>query len=108
MRIEGLQSTKDKWRILESSGDGLCGIAGIMADQTLVDLEQPTVPVCVLNLSEEEQRIKSGVAIRDMHTTPFKVPIMLHSDSQHQTNYAHHFVSIMGILKTLLEVAILQ
>ena len=42
-RIEGLQSTKDKWGILEPSGDGLHGIAGIMAGRTLVDLEQPTV-----------------------------------------------------------------
>ena len=40
VRIEGLQSTKDKWGTLEPSGDGLHGIAGIMAGQTLVDLEQ--------------------------------------------------------------------
>ena len=29
----------------------------------MVDLEQPTVPIRVLNLSEKEQRIKSGVAV---------------------------------------------
>ena len=34
-----------------------------MAGRTLVDLEQPTVPVRMLNLSEKEQRIKSGVAV---------------------------------------------
>ena len=32
---------------------------------------------------------------RDTHIMPFKVPIMLRSDSQHQANYAHHFVPIM-------------
>ena len=63
VRIEGLQSTKDKWGILEPREDGLHSIAGIMAGRTLVDLEQPTVPVRVLNLSEKEQRIKSGVAV---------------------------------------------
>ena len=63
VKIEGLQSTKDKWGILEPSGDALHGIAGVMAGRTLVDLEQPTVPVRVLNLSEKEQRIKSGVAV---------------------------------------------
>ena len=63
VKIEGLQSTKDKWGILEPSGDGLYGIAGVMAGRTLVDLEQPMVPVRVLNLSEKEQRIKSGVAV---------------------------------------------
>ena len=31
---------------------------------------------------------------RDAHML-FKVPIMLCSDSQHQANYAHHFVPIM-------------
>ena len=31
VRIEGLQSTKDKWGVLEPSGDGLHGVAGIMA-----------------------------------------------------------------------------
>ena len=34
-----------------------------MAGRTLVDLEQPTVPVRMLNLSEKQQRIKSGVAV---------------------------------------------
>ena len=63
VRIEGLHSTKDKWGILEPSGDGFRGTAGVMAGRTLVDLEQPTVPVRVLNLSEKEQRIKSGVAV---------------------------------------------
>ena len=32
---------------------------------------------------------------RDTHIMLFKVPIMLCSDSQHQANYAHHFVPIM-------------
>ena len=50
------------WGILEPSEDGLRGFAGIMAGQTLVDPDQPTVPVRMLNLSEE-QRIKSGVAV---------------------------------------------
>ena len=76
VRIEGLQSTKDKWGILEPSGDGLRGIAGIMASQTLVDLrEQPTVLVRVMNLSEEKQKIKSGVAMAvcaSVHSVLFK------------------------------------
>ena len=33
--------------------------------------------------------------IRDTHIMLFKVPIMLCSDSQHQANYAHHFVPVM-------------
>ena len=75
VRIEGLQSTKDKWGILEPSGDGLRGIAGIMAGQTLVDLEQPTVLVRAMNLSEEKQKIKSGVAMAvcaSVHSVLFK------------------------------------
>jgi len=63
VRIEGLQSTKQKWGILEPGGDGLHSVTGVMAGRTLVDLEQPTVPIRVLNLSEKEQRIKSGVAV---------------------------------------------
>ena len=63
VKMEGLQSTKDKWGILEPSADAMHGIAGVMAGRTLVDLELPTVPVRVLNLSEKEQRIKSGVAV---------------------------------------------
>ena len=41
------------------------------------------------------------VRFRDTHIMLFKVPIMLCSDSQHQANYAHHFVPIM---LTILEV----
>ena len=63
VRIEGLPSATNKWGILEPSEDGLQGVAGIMAGRTLVDLDQPTVLVCMLNLSEKEQRIKSGVAV---------------------------------------------
>ena len=63
MRIEGLQSTKEKWGILEPGGDGLHHTAGVMASRTPVDLEQTTVPVLVLNRSEEVQRIKNGVAV---------------------------------------------
>ena len=51
--IEGLQSTKDKWGILEPNEGCLHGITGVMAGRTLVDLEQPTVPVRMLNLSEK-------------------------------------------------------
>ena len=32
----------------------------------------------------------------------FKVPIMLYSDSQHQANYAHHFVPIMLTVISIL------
>ena len=46
VKIERLYSTD----ILEPSRDGFCDIAGLMAGHTLVDLEQPTVPVRVLNL----------------------------------------------------------
>ena len=35
------------------------------------------------------------MGIRDTHIMLFKVPIMLCSDSQHQANYAHHFVPVM-------------
>lgn len=63
VRIEGLPSATNTWGILEPSEDGLRGVAGIMAGRTLVDLDQPTVPVRMLNLSEKEQRIKSGVAV---------------------------------------------
>jgi predicted aspartyl protease len=63
VKIEGLQSTKDKWGILEPSGDGFRGVTGVVTGRTLVDLEQPSVPVRVLNLSEKEQRIKSGVVV---------------------------------------------
>ena len=45
IEVEGLQSTKEKWGILEPGGDGLHHTAGVMASQTPVDLKQTTVPV---------------------------------------------------------------
>lgn len=63
VRVEGLQPTIGRWGILEPGGDGLHGIAGVLAGRTLVDLLKPTVPVRLLNLAEKEQRIKKGTAI---------------------------------------------
>ena len=64
VKIECPQSTtKDRWGILEPTEDYLHGITGVMAGRTLLDLEQLTVPVRMLNLSEKQQRIKSGVAV---------------------------------------------
>ena len=63
VRVEGLQPTIGRWGILEPGGDGLHGIAGVLAGRTLVDLLKPTVPARLLNLAEKEQRIRKGTAI---------------------------------------------
>ena len=49
VRNEGLPSATNPWGILEPSEDGLQGVAGIMAGRTLVDLDQPTVPIRMLS-----------------------------------------------------------
>ena len=59
---KGLPSATNIWGILELSEDGLQGVAGIMAGRTLVDLDQPTVPIRMLNLFKE-QRIKSVLVV---------------------------------------------
>ena len=43
--------------------DGSHSIDGVMTGRTLVDLQQPTIPVRILNISDEEKRIKKGTSI---------------------------------------------
>lgn len=50
-----------KWRILES--DRTHSIDGVMTGRTLVDLEKPTVPVRIMNLTDKGRRIKKGASI---------------------------------------------
>ena len=44
-------------------GDSSNSIDGVMTGRTLVDLEKPTVPVRILNLTDKEKRIKKGALI---------------------------------------------
>ena len=61
VKIQGHLLTNGKWGILES--DSSHSIDGVMTGRTLVDLEKPTVPVRILNLTNKEKRIKKGASI---------------------------------------------
>ena len=50
-----------KWGILKT--DGSHGMDGVMTGRTLVDLEKPTVPVRILNLTDKEKWIKKRASI---------------------------------------------
>ena len=57
VKIQGQLLTNGKWGILES--DSSHSIDGVMTGRTLVDLEKPTVPVRILNLTnkgEDQER----------------------------------------------------
>ena len=58
VKIQGHLLMNGKWGILES--DGSHSIDGVMTGRTLVDLEKPTVPVRILNLTNKEKRNKNS------------------------------------------------
>ena len=61
VKVQGRLLANGKWRILES--DSSHSIDGVMTARTLVDLEEPIVPVRILNLTSKEKRIKRGASI---------------------------------------------
>ena len=69
-----------RWGILEP--DGSHSIDGVMTGRTLVDLQQPTIPVRILNISDEEKRIKKGTSIALCE--PVRSVLSLREDTGHQ------------------------
>ena len=61
VKVHGHLLANGKWGILES--DSSHSIDGVMTGRTLVDLEEPVVPVRILNLTSKEKRIKRGASI---------------------------------------------
>ena len=91
--IEGL--------ILDPNEDCLHGIPGVMAGRTLVDLEQPTIPVHMLNFSEKQQRIKSGVTV----AVCASVQSVLSKDAEKNRNFSHALPDHLKDLYNRLEVS---
>ncbi len=62
VRTEGLPHS-EKWGILEPAVQKSYASDGLMIGRTLVDLREPSVPVRVMNLSDNPKRIKKGSVI---------------------------------------------
>ena len=62
-RTEGLSHIDEKWGILEPTVEKSYASDGLMIGKTLVNLQEPSVPVRVMNLSDSPKRIKKGSVI---------------------------------------------
>ena len=62
VRVEGLQANVCRWGVLESKEKALAA-DGLLTGRTLLDLSQPTVPVRILNLADQERKIKCGTIV---------------------------------------------
>ena len=63
VKAEGLPYSDERWGILEPSVEKPYASDGLMIGRTLVNLREPLVPVCVMNLSDNPRRIKKGSMI---------------------------------------------
>ncbi len=62
-KVRGLGNST-RWGILETQpGGGSLLRDGLLVGRTLVDLSQPTVPVCIMNLTRRKHRVRKGVEI---------------------------------------------
>ncbi len=52
-----------RWGILESRAAGVAYSQGLLVGRSLVELGQPTIPVRVMNLTDQERRVRKGADI---------------------------------------------